>query len=411
MSVGEVEYKAVDNLLPLFSGRPVIFDIGSNKGEWSDVLMNGLDECDVHFFEPNEMLLTYTKVKYDYHKNITYNNFAAYSKDNVELDFFYFTNENNGLSSIYHNPNWDYLPMQKGKVKGKTITTYCKENNIKYVDIIKIDVEGAEVDVLFGILGLLKEDKVRFVQIEYSPHYKVSKRTFYEVIGMVNTFGYSVYSFDGDYFKLETQEGFVEDFRLENFIITKEQLQNSQDWNRAFKSNVQYFGRVFNFVLEVGVFEGLTSRYICDNMLKTGGRMICVDPLEDVYLTEKLDDKAKEMNESLPYFKGQYGRFLRNTKRRPVELFRMTSEKAYPLLKDFLFDFIFVDGDHRPEAVYLDGVECFKILRLQGFLLFDDYTWSEGTKSAIDKFIKEYEDKIIVVAKNEQVLIQKIKSE
>lgn len=411
MSVGEVEYKAVDNLLPLFSGKPVIFDIGSNKGEWSDVLMNGLDECDVHFFEPNEMLLTYTKVKYDYHKNITYNNFAAWGKDDTELDFYYFTNENNGLSSVYHNPQWDYLPMQRGKVKSKTIATYCKEKSINNVDIIKIDVEGAEVDVMFGVLELLRESKVRFIQIEYSPHYKVSKRTFYEVIGMVNAFGYNVYSFDGDYFKLETQEGFIEDFRLENFIVTKEQLQNSQDWNRAFKKSVEDFGRVFNFALEIGTFEGMTARYICDNMLKKDGRLICVDPLQDEYLTEKIDEQAEQMNKSLPYFKGQYGRFLRNTKRRPVELYRMTSERAYPLLKDFRFDFIFIDGDHRPNAVYLDGVECFKICRPQGYLLFDDYTWSEGTKNAIDKFIKTYENKIIIISKGEQVLIQKQKDE
>lgn len=41
----------------------------------------------------------------------------------------------------------------------------------------------------------------------------------------------------------------------------------------------------------------------------------------------------------------------------------------------------------------------------------DDYTWSEGTKSAIDKFLQEYQTKIIVLKKNEQVLIQKIKDE
>jgi len=411
MSVGVIEHTAIDNLLPLFSASPVIFDVGSNKGEWSDILMAGLDECEVHFFEPNEMLLTYTKVKYDRLKNISYNNVAAYRSDNVELDFYFFTNENNGLSSIYHNEKWDYLPMQFGKVKSLTLDTYCKNKNINSIDIIKIDVEGAEVDVLFGMTELLKDSKVKFVQVEYSPHYQVSGKSFVEVIGMVNGFGYSVYSFDGDAYQLQTKNNFVEDYRLENFIITKEQLENTQDWNRAFKKNVEDFGKVFNFALEIGTFEGLTAKYICDNMLVPGGRIICVDPLEDVYLTEKIDEVAEKMNSELPYFKGQHNRFLRNTKNRPVNLMRMTSEKAYPELADFRFDFIFIDGDHRHDAVYLDAVNCFKICRLQGYILLDDYTWSEGTKSAIEKFLQEYQTKIIVLKKNEQVLIQKIKDE
>ena len=102
--------------------------------------------------------------------------------------------------------------------------------------------------------------------------------------------------------------------------------------------------------LEIGAFEGLTTNYICDHMLKPDGRVICIDPMEDYYLKEGSDEETNKM------FVGQYERFLKNTKDQPVELQRKTSREAFPGLKDYLFSFVYVDGDHREEEVYLDGV-------------------------------------------------------
>lgn len=414
MSIDIKEAKSVEGMLTFVSESPIIFDVGSNKGEWSDVILREFgDNCHVHFFEPNPIMLNYTRIKYDYNKNIVFNPFAVCDVPDIKLDFFYFENYNNGLSSIYKNDSWSEqnLPMQKGTANTTTIDSYCESNSIKEIDILKIDVEGADPLVIKGADKMLKAGKVKIIQIEYGAHYKLGSHNFSDIIKRLGGYGYHFYTFNDDnYVKVDTDK-FVEDFRFENFIITKEQLENSQDWNRAFKKNVEDFGKAFNFALEIGTFEGMTARYICDNILLDGGRMICVDPLEDVYLTEKIDGDAEKMNSELPYFKGQYNRFLRNTKNRPVNLMRMTSENAYPLLSEFRFDFIFIDGDHRHDAVYLDATECFKICRLQGYILFDDFTWSEGTREAIEKFLKEYQNKIIVISKNEQVLIQKIKDE
>lgn len=403
MSLSPTEKRSILKCVPYFSKDPIVFDVGSNKGEFTDVLIDNVSE--VHLFEPNEMLLTYTKVKYCDRKNVFYSNRAVTGVSNQEVDFYYFTNENNGLSSIIHNPKWDYLPMKKGKVKTISIDQYCRQKNIKEIDFIKIDVEGAESSVLYGCWHMLSTKAIKYIQVEYSPHYKLKGYTFLSWIEELKDLGYKVYSTENEGLEL-TEENFVEDYRFENFIIKN--MEITEDWNAEFKKNTQRFK--FNFALEIGAFEGLTSNYICDNLLNEGGRMIAIDPLKDQYLTTDLNKKDVEMNKELDsMFKGQYGRFIRNTKGKPIELIRKTSRKAFTQLKDLRFDFIYIDGDHRKNEVYNDGCECFKLLALRGKMLFDDYQWRPETTEGINMFLNEHEGKYRLLIKEYQVLIEKIR--
>ena len=45
--------------------------------------------------------------------------------------------------------------------------SYCKRNNIKEIDILKIDVEGAEHLVLKGFSDMLSEGAIKAIQFEY----------------------------------------------------------------------------------------------------------------------------------------------------------------------------------------------------------------------------------------------------
>jgi FkbM family methyltransferase len=397
MSIGIHEKEAVIELFSFLPDKPVVFDVGSNKGQWSDIILAEYkDDCTIYLFEPNELLLNYTRVKYDYNKNIIFSKNAMSAVHGKKVPFFYFNNENSGLSSLYHNPKWDYLPMIHGGAYTNTIDNYCKENKIESVDFLKIDVEGAEYDVLTGAQEMIQAGLVKFIQVEYSEHYKLSGKTFADVIRMVEAFGYYVYSFDGEFHK-QSVELFTDDYRLENFIITKEPIANAQDWNKEFIENTKGLPKI-ELALEVGSFEGRTSRYICKNMLTAEGRIVCVDPLEDYYVTPG----------DIDYFKGQHQRFLRNTRNLPVNLIRKKSNDAWEELKDLRFQFIYIDGDHSEQAVYDDCTNGFKILKKGGHMLIDDYTWSEGTTRGIDKFLSEHAPFFQLVTKNYQVLIKKL---
>lgn len=384
----EIEKKAALTLRPYMSKDPVIFDVGSNKGDWAAVL--GPNAKEVHLFEPNEVLLHYSMVRFDTLNNFVYNNVGLFSENKV-MPFHYFTNSNNGLSSVYRNQIWvDMgLPMKEKKIHVVTLDHYWKDS----IDFLKIDVEGADFEVLKGADRLLTEKKIKFIQVEHSDHIILSGHSWDELVTYVRSKGYDVYDFDGENF-FKAQE-----YTKENYYLMEE---FTQDWNNEFKKNTN--GLKFDFALEIGCFEGLTTNYICDNLLNAGGRVICIDPLPD-------DHNSLPFGEDNKIFEGQHQRFVRNTRGRPVELIRKESRLV---LKDkefggYRFDFIYVDGDHREEAVYFDGCYGFNVLRVGGFMLFDDYEWRAETKAGIDRFLRNNDGYLQVVQRGYQVMIKKLK--
>jgi predicted O-methyltransferase YrrM len=188
----------------------------------------------------------------------------------------------------------------------------------------------------------------------------------------------------------------------------------TQNWNQEFIKNTSSLNKM-ELCLEVGAFEGLTSNYIVENLLIEKGKLICIDPLTDVYLNDKLSSLDKKKNiEDFSYFKDQYSRFINNTKEYldngKIELIREFSSQAFPKLiekSNNKFDFIYIDGDHRPESVYQDAINSFELCKKNGYILFDDYKWCD-THIGIDKFLEEFQERLIIVFKNYQVLIQKL---
>jgi predicted O-methyltransferase YrrM len=83
------------------------------------------------------------------------------------------------------------------------------------------------------------------------------------------------------------------------------------------------------------------------------------------------------------------------------------------------FDFIYIDGDHTAPQVLFDAVAAFRLLKIGGYIAFDDYLWSEKLpngkdllrcpKPAIDAFTNLYCQKLnILRAPLYQLYIQKI---
>jgi hypothetical protein len=171
----------------------------------------------------------------------------------------------------------------------------------------------------------------------------------------------------------------------------------SQDWSGALESSLRvlYPESPTHAVncLEIGCFEGRGTNLILNKVCShPESKMYCVDHWEDTYITGETSEFYNDLN---PLFVGQFNTFQKNTEQFQDKLVikKGLSNTILPTLPTNSFDFIYIDGDHHPDQVYLDAVHSFPLLKSGGIMLFDDYLGTyKGliTRDGIDRFYNEY---------------------
>lgn len=137
----------------------------------------------------------------------------------------------------------------------------------------------------------------------------------------------------------------------------------TQDWFSYHEAHwLEHFGHLAGRpglqAVEVGSYEGRSACWMIQHLL-TGkdSRLICVEPFQG--------------------YEGQEQNFDYNTRvtgcaDRIVKL-RGRSQQVLPFLAEESFDFIYVDGSHMTWDVLQDAAMCWRLVRLGGILVFDDY--------------------------------------
>ena len=146
----EILLKKSEYNIPRQVNPKVILDIGGNIGITSIYLANKFPQAKIYSFEPlpdNYEILTKNIQSYD---NIEAFNFGLGSEDGDFDAYLNYDSENFGGVSFY--PEAEGVSENSSfKCKIKNINNAMKELNIKSVDLIKIDTEGAEFDILTSL--------------------------------------------------------------------------------------------------------------------------------------------------------------------------------------------------------------------------------------------------------------------
>lgn len=66
------------------------------------------------------------------------------------------------------DPSRIVRPIKVEQVQAVSLDDYCAENSIQRIDLLKVDVEGAEMDVLLGCEQLIAEDRIGCILFEAS---------------------------------------------------------------------------------------------------------------------------------------------------------------------------------------------------------------------------------------------------
>jgi FkbM family methyltransferase len=155
-----------------------ILDVGANKGQSIDFFLGINPNAKITAFEPNKKLYHLLGEKYMNNGNIILNNLGV-SNFNGELEF----NENIlDETSTFESLNLDskYLEkkakvlgvtkeaiiVDKYKVAVITLSEFLKSNENSSFDVLKIDVEGHELQVLEGLFSNGSQFNIRLIQLE-----------------------------------------------------------------------------------------------------------------------------------------------------------------------------------------------------------------------------------------------------
>ena len=146
----------------LVDKNSVVIDIGGASGDTTSYFLKLLPESRVFTFEANPQLAEKIKNKFNNEKVKVFG--IALSDKNTELTFYV---TDNSLSSSYKPilKNEQFQTTQSIKVPARTLDSIMQnEENISTIDILKIDVQGAESDVLNGAGETLKKTKLVIVE-------------------------------------------------------------------------------------------------------------------------------------------------------------------------------------------------------------------------------------------------------
>jgi predicted O-methyltransferase YrrM len=177
--------------------------------------------------------------------------------------------------------------------------------------------------------------------------------------------------------------------------------------NDYFSSHAFYFYNLLiklpkNFkYLEIGSYEGNSALYVSVNFPESN--VTCVDLWEAVE-----EYKDKDFNIIEKNFDSNLKGLSNITK------IKSTSDNFFSKNK-IMFDFIYIDGNHKFDYVFRDCENAWKFLNKGGFLVCDDYIWDyykellNNPCYAINSFIKKNNAEIkILSVTNSQIFIKKI---
>jgi FkbM family methyltransferase len=145
----------------------VVFDVGANVGAYSTMVLDVSPRAELHVFEIAPPTYAKLSARLANRSNIRLNPFGL-ADDAGEMEIDYFPGRDTvssmvkGVAGGIHDD-----PAQPLKVLVKTGDFYCEQHGVTKIDLLKIDVEGAEHLVLKGFENMMKERRISVIQFEY----------------------------------------------------------------------------------------------------------------------------------------------------------------------------------------------------------------------------------------------------
>ncbi len=164
------ELYSLKQLARQWSNNPVtLFDVGANVGEFTLEILEAFHDKSFHLyaFEPSSRAHAQLKQRVP---DLPYVHLQhAGLSDHEGTASLFFPDEGSALASL-HQRDLSHINQTFGKKEEVSITTvdqFCRKNNIEYIHLLKIDVEGHELAVLKGAREMMARNAIEVIQFEF----------------------------------------------------------------------------------------------------------------------------------------------------------------------------------------------------------------------------------------------------
>lgn len=187
---------AVPMMLALSSkvkGSDIAFDVGANIGITTTWLARNSRHVYAFEPEPGNLLRQAETLGLNQVKNVTTVPCAVSDQTGTLSLHIYESYGHHSLSPAHHK-----RPVGCLSIQTTTLDIFCQERSITQIDVLKIDVEGFELEVLRGARTLLSEHKIYLIIFEHSKTLlEIQKRDPCAVFQFLLEYNYSIFDLNG----------------------------------------------------------------------------------------------------------------------------------------------------------------------------------------------------------------------
>lgn len=197
----------------------VVFDVGANKGEWVQTALKINPNLHIAAFEPVHKTFTLLS-KNKFPKNVHLENCGLGSKKGLMT--IHVNPESLVLSSLYNRSALqDSAQAKAERIKINTLDAYCASQGITAIDYLKVDVEGAELDVLKGAKNMLSKGGIKHIQFEYGATFIEPRILLKDIFALLTENKYSIYKILPDRLQPVTYSYSLENFQYANYFAQR----------------------------------------------------------------------------------------------------------------------------------------------------------------------------------------------
>ena len=169
--------------------RGCVMDVGANRGDWANMAKRIAPDSTIHCFELSP--ITFELLRQNTaHQPAIICNCLGLSNQRRSLTILHNVSSND-RTSLLAAPVEDHgIPIRAELTTGDD---YVAASGIEEISFLKLDVEGAEMDVLQGFHNSFTAGKIRVVQFEHCELHVLSRHFLVDFWAFFQQFAFEVY--------------------------------------------------------------------------------------------------------------------------------------------------------------------------------------------------------------------------